>query len=510
MSQEPQADAIAVLSDPATHGGAAVDRIDTHISTVFLAGERVLKLKKAVRLPFVDFTPLEARRAACETELRVNQVGAPGLYEAVIAITREADGALALDGAGPAVDYAVRMKRFDQDTLFDRIAARGALRRHLMMDVAERTARLHDAAEVRHDFGGADGIRSTIAGNRESFLANAPGIFDPAAVEALTADSRALADRLAPLLDARRAEGCVRRCHGDLHLRNIALFEGQPILFDAIEFSDAFAVIDTLYDLAFLLMDLDDRGLRRLASIVLNTYNERRTEVEGLALLPLFLSLRAAIRSHVAAAAVAHQQTPEQAESWRAEALRLFGRAQDYLHPPAPMLVAVGGLSGSGKSRMGRELAPFLGAAPGAAVFRTDVLRKQIAGIDPYETLPAATYTPEMSQKTYAALMDHARRALAAGHAVVADAVFARPEERAAVEAVAREAGVPFHGLWLEAPPEVARKRMEERTRNVSDAGPRVLEAQLSYDLGAITWTRIDTAQPKDAALAAGRQAVGA
>lgn len=510
MSQATQADVVALLCDPATHGGAVPQRIDTHISTVFLAGDHVYKLKKAVTLPFVDFAPLEERRRACEMELAVNATGAPGVYLGVLPVTRTRDGALALNGKGEAVDYVVHMRRFDQDTLFDRMAERGQLKRGRMVEVAHLAARLHDSAAPRTDMAGADGIRSTVLGNRESFLANAPAVFDAAAVQDLTEAALAQVERLASLLDHRRdVEGCVRRCHGDLHLRNIALFKGHPILFDAIEFNDAFAVIDTLYDLSFLLMDLDDRGHRRLASIVLNGYGEMRPEVEGLALLPLFLSLRAAIRSHVAAAAAAHQQSAEEREAMRAEALRLFDRARAYLTPPPPRLVAVGGLSGSGKSRMGREVAPFLGAAPGAAIFRTDVLRKQLAGVDPYQTLPPEAYTKEASARTYEALMDHARRALATGHSVVADAVFARPEERGAIEAVAREAAVPFTGLWLEAPPDVARARVSGRRGNVSDAGPEVLEKQLMFDLGDIRWTRIDTGRPKAEALRAGRRACG-
>lgn len=508
---EAQAEVVALLSDPATHGGIRPERIDTHISTVFLAGDRVLKLKKAVTLPFVDFAPLAARKAACEAEVRINARGAPDIYRGVLPVTRADGGALALGGkAGEPVDYVVEMRRFDQSTLFDRLAAAGRLDRRVMMDLADAVAAYHAGGTPDDRFGGGDAMVATITGNRRSFLANAPAVFDAAAVEDLTTHSLAAARDLTPLLEARRAAGLVRRCHGDLHLRNIALHEGRPILFDAIEFNDDFAVIDTLYDLSFLLMDLDDRGLRRLANVVLNTYCERQPELEGLALLPLFLSLRAAIRSHVAGAAMAHQPDAAARDAMRADALRLFDRARGYLRPEPPVLVAVGGLSGSGKSRMGREIAPFLGRCPGAVTLRTDVLRKQIAGIDPYARLPAEAYTPEMSARTYAELAERAARALRAGQAVVADAVFARPEERAAIEDVARRAGVPFHGLWLEAPPEVAAARISGRKRNVSDATPQVLEAQLSYDLGPMSWTRIDSSGSKEATLVAGRRACGA
>ncbi|GAA0575493.1 AAA family ATPase [Caenispirillum bisanense] len=511
MSQAPDAQAavVALLADPATHGGERPERIDTHISTVFLAGDRALKLKKAVTLPFLDFAPLAARKTACEAEARVNARGAPGVYQGVLAVTRGSDGQLSLGGEGEAVDYVVVMRRFGQETLFDRLAGAGKLDRRVMMDLAEAVAAYHDGGEPDDRLGGSAAILATIRGNRLSFLANAPAVFDPAAVEALTDRSLALGESLAALMDARRAAGCVRRCHGDLHLRNIALYDGHPILFDAIEFNDDFAVIDTLYDLAFLLMDLEDRDLRRFANIVLNTYRERRPEVEGLALLPLYLAMRAAIRSHVAAAAAAHQQDDSRRQAMRAEALRLFARAEDYLAPQPARLVAVGGLSGSGKSRMGRELAPFVGRSPGAVTLRTDVIRKQLAGIDPYAKLPREAYTADMSARTYAALMDQAKRILSTGQSVIADAVFARPEEREAIAAVAREAGVAFTGLWLEAPPEVAAERITSRRRNVSDATPGVLEQQLSWDLGPMTWTRIDSGGPKEDTLAAGRRTCG-
>lgn len=508
MSQalQDQAEVVALLADPATHGGVRPERIDTHISTVFLAGDRVLKLKKAVTLPFLDFAPLAARKTACEAEVRINDRGAPGLYRGVVAVTRRPDGRLSLGGEGAAVDYVVEMRRFDQDTLFDRLAEAGRLDRRTMTALAEVIAAYHDTGAPDTGFGGAAAIVATIRGNRDSLLANAPAVFDPAAVEDLTARSLAQAEALTPLLEARREAGCVRRCHGDLHLRNIALADGRPILFDAIEFNDDFAVIDTLYDLSFLLMDLDDRGFRRQADLVLNAYAEHRPELEGLALLPLFLAMRATIRAHVAAAAAAHQPDAAAQEAMRDDARRLFDRALGYLTPEPPRLVAVGGLSGSGKSRLSRELAPFLGRCPGALTLRTDVIRKQLAGVALLDRLPPEAYTPEMSTRTYAELVERAARALAAGQAVVADAVFARPEERAQIRAVAERAGVPFDGLWLEAPPAVAAKRITGRRNNVSDATPRVLDAQLSYDLGAMDWTRIDSGGPKEATLSAARR----
>jgi predicted kinase len=306
------------------------------------------------------------------------------------------------------------------------------------------------------------------------------------------------------LLDARRAQGFVKRCHGDLHLRNICLMNGRPTLFDAIEFNDDFAIIDVLYDLAFLLMDLRHAGLAKAASVVFNHYMELRDDIYGLPLLPLMLSLRAQIRAHVTAAIAGHMPNPD---ALHGEARRYLMEAADYLAPPTPRLVAVGGLSGSGKSRAARELAPYLGA-PGAVVLRSDVIRKRLAGCKPWEKLDKTAYTPDSSDRTYAALCSEAAVLLAHGIPVIADAVFSKPAERAAIQAVAEAAGVPFTGLWLESDPVIAEQRILMRRRNASDATPEVLQAQLAYDVGPLDWPRIDSSFAKDRTDRACRKAV--
>lgn len=492
-----QTDTIALLSDPATWGGERPERIDTHISTVFLAGDTVLKLKKAVRLPFVDFSTAEARRAACEAELEVNRRAAPDLYLGLARVTRAADGRLTLDGDGEPVDWLVRMRRFDQADLFTRLAEDGRLDRRLLQELTEAVVRFHAVAPVRADRGGVAGLTWTIDTNRASMLPSAPATLDPGKVEALAARSRQWLDRLSPLIEARRAAGMVRQCHGDLHLGNICLFQGRPTLFDAIEFSEDIACIDVFYDLAFLLMDLDCRGRRGFASVVLNHYLDVTGDYQAVPLLPLLLSLRAGVRAHVCATMGAGD-----------EARRYLDAALAFLDPPGPRLLAVGGLSGSGKSRMGRELAPLL-AVPGAAIVRTDALRKQLMGVSVHDRLGPDGYSREVSARTYRRLLETCAHLLVAGHSVVADAVFAKPEQRRDIERVAREAGVRFDGLWLEAPPEVARDRIRARTGNASDATVEVLDQQLSYDVGPMSWTRIDTSGSKDDALAAGRKALG-
>lgn len=506
MSAEAQADLLAWLARPSSYGEnvAAVERIDTHISSVFLAGDRAYKIKRSVRLPFLDFTTLERRRSACERELQVNRRTAPDLYLGLAAITRSIDGGFAFDGDGEPLDWVVVMARFDQAHLFDRLAAGNRLTRDDARALADVVAAFHRAAEPQSGWGGAKGVRFTIETNEATLRRFVPDVFEDDRVTRVTKASLDWLARLEPLLERRRDGGMVRRCHGDLHLGNICLHNGRPTLFDAIEFNDDFACIDVFYDLAFLIMDLQARGHADLAAAVFNRYLERTGDFEALPALPLFLSLRAIIRAHVSAAMVAGGQ-----ESRRGDALAYLSRGEGYLTPPAPRLLAVGGLSGSGKSRLAADLSAFVGAAPGAVALRSDVLRKHLAGVDPLTRLPAEAYGAGMTVRTYEALYGQAERILRSGHSVIADAVFARPGQRAAIEAVAVRSGVPFDGIWLDAGAELLRRRIEARRDDASDATPAVLDRQLTYDLGDMGWRRFDASGAKEATCLIVRQALG-
>jgi aminoglycoside phosphotransferase family enzyme/predicted kinase len=498
MSQTKQPttqDAIfAFLADPASHNGQSVDRIDTHISTIFLVGTRVIKLKKAVSLPFLDFSSLGVREGFCRKEVDLNRRTAPNLYKGVEPIIRHPDGHFTLGGRGEVVDWAIIMERFDQENLLTRVAEQGNMNRHMMLDLADAVAAFHRDAQPMPDDGGAEAMIAIITGNEESFRPFYGAVFNEQRVSALMERARGLARYHADRLNRRAASGMVRHCHGDLHLGNICLINGVPLLFDCIEFNDAFAVIDVFYDLAFLLMDLDAKGFRRQASILLNAYLDISGDYDGVPLLPLLLSMRAQIRAHVSAAIAQHMADPSELHRAAEDYLTL---AETYLTAPPPSMIAVGGLSGSGKSRCARTMAPRLPGGVGAVVLRSDVLRKQIAGIHPTDRLPAEAYTAEASQAVYRAIGEQAQQLLANGQAVIIDAVFARPGERDAVEEAGKQAKVPFAGLWLEASAEVAEKRITTRVRNPSDATPEVLKAQLGYDLGPLHWSRIDSSGAK-------------
>ena len=496
---------IDFLAAPSTHGGAAVTRIDTHAASVFLAGPHALKIKRAVRFPFLDFTTLEKRKAACEAELAVNQPYAPAIYRRVVAITREADGSLALGGTGKPVEWAVEMARFDENATLDHLARRGAVDAALADKLGRAVAAAHDAAAPAPGFRFADALADIVTQN-DSELRGNPALFPPDAVAALTQKTRAALDRIRPLLKARERDGFVRRCHGDLHLGNIVLIEGAPVLFDAIEFDDRIATADVFYDLAFLLMDLIERDLAPAATIVLNRYLVERAyeaDLDALAALPLFLSVRAAIRAKVTAARAAHAEDRAEAER---SARDYFTLARTLIDPPAPQMLAVGGLSGTGKSVLAAALAAHVPPPPGAVVLRSDVIRKQLMGAAETERLPPEAYSAEVTARGYAAIAEKARRVLAAGHSAIADAVYARASERATIAQAA--GGARFHGLFLTADLATRVARVGARLADASDADAGIARQQEGYDLGHVDWDEIDASGTPTDTLARSRAAL--
>jgi len=496
-----QEQVFALLSDPATHRGASVRRIDTHAASVFLAGDRAYKLKRAVRFPFLDYSTLAQRKAACEAELAVNQPFAPQLYLGVVPITR-ADGQLALAGDGEPVEWAVEMHRFDENATLDRLADQGRVDLALADALARTVAAAHARTPAVDGEPWIDALARFIEQNDTAFRA-APRIFAANDAATLTDNSRAALERGRPLLRARGAQGLIRRGHGDLHLGNIALIDGKPVPFDAIEFDPLIAAGDVLYDLAFLLMDLIERGLKQAANLVLNRYlteTRRDSDLDALGALPLFMSLRAAIRAKVRAARVENAQAEERDEIAKA-AQSYFRLACELIAPPAPTLIAIGGLSGTGKSVLARALAADVQPLPGAMLLRSDVERKLLFGANETERLPAQGYGAEVNAKVYRALGAKAERVIGAGHSVIVDAVFARQSERAEIEQIANSRRVTFRGLFLTADLETRIARVGSRTGDVSDADANIARQQEAYDLGALTWAQVDAGGTPDETL---------
>jgi aminoglycoside phosphotransferase family enzyme/predicted kinase len=502
-----QHDVIDFLSRPSSYGAAVepVEIIETHASLVFLAGDRAYKLKRAVKYSYLDFSTAERRRAACEAELHLNRRTAPELYLEVRPLTRCAQGELAFGKAGPAIDWIVVMRRFDQALVFDELAKAGRLSTSSMIELTSQIVSFHQSAVRRPDHGGAAALAAVVETNHGCLTAAREAGFAPERIAEVR--QRSL-DRLAAVgavLDRRRVEGKVRRCHGDLHLRNVCLLEDRPTLFDCLEFSEELASIDILYDLAFLLMDLEHRELADFANVVLNRYLDLTGEDDGLAAMPLFLSSRAAIRAHVTATALERTAGSGNRPAMAAEARRYLDLAAQFLRPRSCRLVAIGGLSGTGKSTLAAALAPSLGAR----VLRSDVIRKQLFGVALETKLPASAYVPQASHRVYETLRRKAKDALEAGHSVIIDAVSLKPAERQSFAAIAAAADVRFVGLWLEAPAATMDRRLQARRHDVSDASPEVLAQQLRQDPGPLDWVRVDASGGAADCLAAARRALG-
>ncbi|WP_374571461.1 AAA family ATPase [Phenylobacterium sp.] len=475
--------------------GAGADRaIETACARVFLAGDRAFKVKRRVELGYLDYSTLELRLWALERELAFNRAAAPDIYRAVRAVTRKAGGGFEFDGPGAVVEYALEMRRFDETAVL--AAQPWAVDGPLADALGRAVAGVHAAAPVRPQGGGGKALKFTIDSNAQLLRELAPRL-GAERVERLVAGTDAEFFRQEALLNRRQAAGFARRCHADLHLGNILLEEGRPVLFDCIEFNDVLSEIDVQYDLAFLLMDLDFRRRRDAAVRVLSAYLDEALRtfgevvLDGLAALPLMLSVRAAVRAHVSA----HSGDLDAASAYLDAAL-------GHLSPAPPRLVAVGGLSGTGKTTFSRLIAPGVGAAPGAVVLRTDEVRKRLAGAGPTDSLPSEIYTSAFYDRVYETLFAEAARLLRAGRAVVLDATFLKPELRARAEALAVEAKVPFSGVLLEAPAEVLEARIGGRAGDASDATIEVLHGQIERlardEPPGPAWMRIDASGPAE------------
>ncbi len=498
-------DVFALLTDPSTYGdgNGPVEVIETHAAYVFFSGDRALKVKKAVAYPYLDFSTRELRAAAIRREVELNAGNAPGLYLGLTGITRSADGELALGGDGETVETALAMRRFDQDRLLDRLAESGGLDLALMDPLAEAIARAHDAAPPIDGFGQMAALVHVLEGNIVSLSAHG-ALFPPERIQLIAQASRAGLARARNILTERAANGFVRRCHGDLHLGNLVMWQGKPTLFDALEFDEELATIDVLHDLAFLLMDLVHRDLKAHANLLLNAYLARAEPgaLNGLVAMGLMMSLRAAVRAKVEADR--SEPIEEVAAKGEAEAAArsYFDLAEACLVPSPPRLVAIGGLSGSGKSTIAANIAARLDGPCGALHLRSDVERKALAGVAPAERLPAESYTRDAAKAVYRRLKQKTGMAIAAGASVIVDAVHAGPEERDAMARIATETGVRFSGLWLDADAQVLTSRVAARKGDASDADARVVARQLTYDLGEIDWARIGAGGSLDQTLA--------
>jgi uncharacterized protein len=463
-------------------------RIDTHASIVFLEEDRVLKVKRAVRLPFLDYSTLEKRKQACDEELVINRRFAPAVYRRVVAITRGKEG-LEIGGDGPVIEWAVEMARFDEKQTFDHLARAGKITPELADELADVMRDTHHRATISDGKTWLESVSGIIDRNGQTFRDEA-GLPRQAVEQLDQLSRRHLADRRA-LMQARAAAGFVRRCHGDAHLGNIVLIDKAPMLFDAIEFDPVIATTDVLYDLAFPVMDFVHFGQKGCANRLFNSYlnGTWADSARALLLLPLFLSMRAAIRANVLF--TKRRLSPDDGHDAE-DAKAYFDLALRHLEPARPSLIAIGGKSGTGKSVLARAAAALMQPLPGAVVLRSDVIRKELFGVDPLTALPASAYTPDVTQRVYRMLHDRARQIIDQGFSVIIDAAFLREAERNELSTEARRMNADFRPLFLTADLATRLDRIGSRKRDASDATRDVAGDQEGYDLGELNWPTVD------------------
>ncbi|MBM3818828.1 MAG: hypothetical protein FJW14_07425 [Acidimicrobiia bacterium] len=467
---------VSFLLDPATYGTGVKDvgHVETASSHIFLAGDRAFKLKRDARLPHADYSTIERRRRSCEREVELNRRTAPNLYVGFLPITRTSGGTLNLGGAGAAVDWVIEMTRFDPGARLDALAARGALSPALMGAAGRAIAALHAMAARRPDHGGVAGVRAVIEQNASLS-------------EPLLADSLEALKKHSMLLDVRRADGWVRECHGDLCLRNMVVIENRPVIFGGVEFDDRRACVDVLDDLASVVSELLHRELPEHANVVLNAWMERMRQYDGLPALPLFLSARAATQARLLAAA-------GQADEARA----LVAEAVRFVQPGSGAIVAIGGLSGAGKTTLSRRMAARLGAPPGGLLLRSEAARKRLFGIaDDARQQPA--YNPSVARSIYRLVTREALDVARSGYVAVVDATLGLDEWRIDIRRAAERAGVPLIGLWLDAPVAVLEQRVRESRAEATDAALRVLRQQRQVSSVPTDWVRVDSTMEPDA-----------
>lgn len=477
---------IAALQNPALypHPVKAIQLIETHISWVLLTGEFAYKIKKPVNFGFLDFTELAGRAHFCGEELRLNQRLTEGLYLEVLPITGSAE-APELNGSGPVIEYALKMRQFPQDGLLSTLQANGELNTGHIDAMAAQIAHFHlNAPQVpqEHHQGTPEAVMEPVQQNFDQIRPFLTDKADLQQLDALQEWARSSYDRLKPLLAERKAQGFTRECHGDIHLGNATVIDGKVVIFDCIEFNEPFRFTDVWGDSAFLAMDLEDRGLKSLARRFVSQYLEYTGDYAGLQVLNFYKAYRAMVRAKVALFSM-----PQGAEGLaRANGLRQYRRyadlAESYSAIPSRFLAITSGVSAVGKSHVALRTVEALGAIR----LRSDVERKRLFGEQPAAAgngLQSGIYDADASVTTYAHLHKLADSILAAGFPVTIDATYLKREQRSAAAEVAETRGVPFLILECNAPEAVIagwlQQRQSENT-DPSDATLEVVKAQLA------------------------------
>jgi aminoglycoside phosphotransferase family enzyme/predicted kinase len=482
---------IEALQDPALydHPVRRFRVLETHISRVLLTGDYAYKIKKPVDLGFLDFTTLARRRHFCEEELRLNRRLAPQLYLAVLPITGDVRRP-AFAGTGPVIEYAVKMREFPQEAQLDRVLRRGGLKAAHVTALARRVADFHDGAAVAAAadtaFGGPEEVWRPVLQNFQQIRPYLDNARDRGTLDALQVWSERTYQRLADVWVERKRDGFIRECHGDMHLGNIAWVDGEPLIFDCIEFSAALRWIDVISETAFVTMDLHDRGRPDLAHRFLNDYLQQRGDYGGLQVLRFYQVYRALVRAKIACIRLAQPGLAKTGhDEIRARARRYLELARSFTCPVPSPLIITHGLSGSGKTTVSDALVE----SGGAVRVRSDVERKRLFGLAPEartgSAVAAGLYSAEAGVRTYERLAGLARTIIIAGLPAIVDAAFLQRAQRARFRALAAELGVPFVIFHCQAAPALLRQRIRQRaaeSRDASEADLAVLEHQITTE----------------------------
>ena len=461
--------------------------IETHISWVILAGAYAYKIKKSLNLGFLDFSTLEKRRFYCREELRLNKRLAPAIYLSVVPIVgtfTHPRWAAAGEGESAAIEYAIKMVAFPQQTQLDRLLAHGALRPCHIDILAGFIATFHQQTEVAEAdslYGNPQIIYQPIEENFKQIREHVKNLKTLRSLAEVERWGLAAFNGLQAIFVQRKSAGFIRECHGDMHLRNIAWVDDAPLVFDCIEFSPRLRWIDVMSDIAFLIMDLQDREQPSLAQRFLNNYLQHTGDYAGVCVLRFYQVYRALVRAKIDAIR-AHQASIDEREQAEAESgfFRYLNLALSYVQAAGPLLIITRGVSASGKSTISQSLSEQLGAIR----IRSDVERKRLSGLTPEDDGRAAVgkgiYCPETTRKTYRKLTELAAEIIDAGYSVIVDAAFLQNEERRQIKKLAESKKTPFIILECKADSATLRRRIMQRKNDVSDADLRVLQMQLS------------------------------
>ncbi|BAY95399.1 MULTISPECIES: bifunctional aminoglycoside phosphotransferase/ATP-binding protein [unclassified Tolypothrix] len=482
-----------------------IQLIQTHVSYVLLTGDYVYKLKKPVNFGFLDYSTLEKRQHFCQEELRLNQRGAGELYLEVLPLTLESEQ-YHLGGTGEAVEYTLKMRQFPQEALFSSLFEQGKLNETHLEELGRIVAQYHAKTETNdyiRSFGEVPKVREAFD---ENYVQTEKYIGGPQTQEQFD-ETKAYTERFfaerGELFASRIKNNYIRECHGDLHLRNIALWHNQILLFDCIEFNEPFRFVDVMFDIAYAVMDLEAQQRKDLSNAYLNTYVEQTGDWEGLQILPIYLIRQSYVRAKVTSFLLDDPAVPDAVKEQATKtAATYYQLAWEYTKPKQGQLFLMSGLSGSGKSTTARSLAREIGAIH----LRSDAVRKHLAGIPLMERGGDEIYTPEMTQKTYARLLELGTILANQGFSVILDAKYDQQQLRQEAITQAEKHQIPLQIIQCTAPLEVVQERLLKRTGDIADATADLLASQIKL-FEEFTETEkpylkiLDTTQPQQAQL---------